>query len=488
MKFSRFFLVIFLAALSFAALSPVAAQEASDSEDDLFSDDAFSDDVFGDDMFSDDTMIEDLGELEDQIEGTGGQEAADSFLSTDSVEIGGSVRSSLGSTWSWADLPDSGNAFLEDGTDSLALDLSADLFLDARPANDFRFFAKVRTAYPFRSSVSALSGATLAGASLVTTETQISQLNLQVRELFTDIAIRDTVFLRFGKQTVNWGVGYFFSPADIISLTPIDVEDPQAEREGPIALKASLPLGLHNIDAYIIGDDTVRSLEDLGLAARTYLYLAPLSLELGAGYQKDRPLSLISTARVSVGDFSFFGEGRVNFGRLAQKIETDGSLADDDSAYFSGTAGLLYSNTDANVTAIAQYLYQGEGYNDTDLLDNAAAGVFAGTLPAEVAALFGRHHTVLSLGLSELFHEDLSANLLWQASWSDLSGLVSTSLSWQIFDRLSLSGGVHLGYGDRPSEFGGVELVPGSGDYLSLRNPYGRLGLSLTLGFGGGRF
>ena len=39
-----------------------------------------------------------------------------------------------------------------------------------------------------------------------------------VSELFSDFQFRDTLFFRAGKQTINWGVGYFFSPADLLYI------------------------------------------------------------------------------------------------------------------------------------------------------------------------------------------------------------------------------------------------------------------------------
>jgi len=433
-----------------------------------------------DSLFQDEFMVEELEEPDAQSTSGSGRAAFESLLSTDAITLGGRFSGSLTSFWAWTEYPDSWNRFVEDGNDTFRYGLSSDLFIDARPSSSFRVFSKFRVGYPFQQNVLRVV------TSDPTSTVSVPQINLQLLELFTDITYRDTFLIRFGKQTVSWGVGRFFSPADIISLTPIDVEEPEAEREGPAAFRLNFPVGLHSFDAYVIGDESVKTFRDLGLAARGEFYLNPIELGIGVGWQQDRPFRIVSTLRMPWRNWNFFGEGRVSLGREGKKVLGLSHYEEDSTTYFSGTLGFLYVNNDTKFTMAAQYYFQGEGYKDSDLLPAAFAGVQANEVSPSTLSHFGQHHTILSLGLTELFHKDLSTNVLWQASWSDLSGLVSTSLSWRVFRGLSVSGAFHVGYGDRPSDFGGFEF-PLLG-IISTRNPYGRLGFSLTASFGLGRF
>ncbi|KGE72742.1 hypothetical protein [Spirochaeta lutea] len=437
-----------------------------------------------DSLFGGDDMVMDItGENAET-----GQAAADLFLTDDEVvRIGGSLSSSLQSYWTWSEAPQEWADWTGGAENRLGISLGGSVYLDARPDADLRIFMKAKTSYPFSITSSGyISSTPVLGvqgtAPIQTVEmdtpVNLSQLNLQIFEFYSDIAFRDLLFFRFGKQTVKWGTGYFFSPADIISLTPIDVDDPEAEREGPLSLKVSFPFGLNTLDAYIIGDDQVRAIEDLGVAARGVFYLAPLELGVGLGYQKDRPFRIVSTARMPIGDWNLFAEGRLSFGRQEQKVDSDGVLTDDDQAYVSATGGVFYTNADWNLTAAAQYLYQGEGYPDTEgLYEAAIQQVFAGNLPGSVLNRFGQHYTILLLSLNEIFIEELSASVQWQANWTDTSGLVSPSISLRIFDGLSISGGIYIPYGDEGDEFTG-----------EVRNPFGDLSTSLTVSIGGGRF
>lgn len=468
--------------------SPLIAQENSDSntsgqnqvdEDDLFGpsgetdsseggsgdideDDLFSPSGSGDDaedsLFGDD-MIEELPAPGEE-DGQGGNEAYLELLSSDQVLIGGTLSSSLSNTWYWSSAYD-GDSSLTDADELLDLSLGGAVSISARPYSDLRIFMKAVTEYPFDQ-------------------------NSEIFEFYSDVNWKQKLYFRFGKQTVNWGVGYFYSPADIISLVPIDPEDPEAEREGPVAIKVSYPWDVNGLEFYVIGDESVTALTELGLASRLTLYLQPVELGFGAGYQQDRPFRLIGTARLPLRDWSFFAETRASFGRLEQKI-TGSGLEDDDNLYFAATAGLSYMKTDmgegdSDFTLLAQYYFQGEGYADADILTAAAtayaADILAGELDySELPTYFGQHYSAVSLAIGDLADEHLTLAMLWQANWSDLSGIINPSISVEIFDYLGVSAGLLAAYGPDVSEYQSI-----------FKNPFGDLAVTLTVDLGGGRF
>ncbi|AHC13757.1 hypothetical protein L21SP2_0317 [Salinispira pacifica] len=495
------------------------------NEDDLFG--GSEDDMFGgsesgggSDSGSGDGMIEEIGEPGED-DGDDSQ-AYTEFLTSEAVQIGGSLSSSLSNYWSWSEYPGSDDApDDQEVNDQLGINLRGTVYLNARPSTDLRVYMKVKTSYPFSSGTQVLDSATYIPdipetptedeEGVATTSTTVETPNLDIFEFYSDVNWNQRLFFRFGKQTVNWGVGYFWSPGDFISLVPIDPDDPEAEREGPVAIKASLPFGLNMIDAYLIGDETVREFSELGVAGKASLYLAPVEIELGAGYQKDRPFRVMSTARLPLRDITFFGEGRLSFGRQGSVVSDPGDLdvepvpelpvfEEDDATYFSGTAGFLYlksdlfeSKTDLNL--IAQYFFQGEGYDGSEYVRALAYGLSTGEIQSDQLGNTGRHYTALSLGLNQLFLEDLSLSSFWQANWSDMSGQINSSLTYRFFDGLSLSAGVITAYGESPSEYvslGSFTLPPEFGgeevSVPSFKNPFGDLAINVTVNLGGGRF
>src|SRR5690606_37537514 len=171
------------------------------SEDDLFSFDE-------DSLFGNDLLIE--------VDDPGGQALEEVFLVRDRIDAGGTYRAAL----AWSRMTGEDGQELWSG---LSLTAGGSLYVDARPRRDFRAFAKLKG-----------SGAWREGAG-------DADVTAALHELFVDVDHKDRAFFRIGKQTVTWGVGYFFSPADVINVGRINPEDPEAEREGPVAVRLHVP-------------------------------------------------------------------------------------------------------------------------------------------------------------------------------------------------------------------------------------------------------
>ena len=410
-------------------------------------------DINEEDLFGESELIAEVGEeeLASSLE--------DTLLTNEGVEIGGEYTFTVNPSWRW-------NRANIDYDESLDIKLETSLFFDARPDEDFRVFGKAKGAYPF-------------------TEDRVS-----VTELFSDFNLNDRVFFRGGKHLISWGVGYFFSPADIINPTPINPRDPEAEREGPISLKTNIPLGVHNFYLYEIVDD-IDELAELSLAPRVELVLGNLEIGVGAFLKHEGPQAGMITLTTSSGDFDIFGEASLSFGAAKRFVrETDISpelplglevIDRDDDIFLSGTLGFKYSNQDDlgyfKITLIGQYMYYGYGYEDPDILKNNSQGVAFFLSRNELCladlAFPGRHYVASSINWDSLFDSDFSIKLFWRGNLSDGSGQVIPTLSLKRSDELEFSLGVPVTYGEEGNEF-----TP-SGSMLSV---------SFEVSFGSGSF
>ncbi len=233
----------------------VGAQESLDDE--LFG---------GGDSTGEDESI--VSEVENNPESN----LADELLASEKIAIGGTLtidgEASL-------DLDTDSD---EDSLSSGFTDFKARLYLDARPDSDLRAFVKGDIVYDTSDGVS-----------------------FDLREMFADVGISDTVFLRAGKQTINWGVGFFFSPANIINLENIDPEDPEEELAGPVALKAQLPLGTSNLSGYLLLDE-IEEDNPVAFASRYEFLLDSMEITVGGVYQYDNPWSVMVTGTRNFGD------------------------------------------------------------------------------------------------------------------------------------------------------------------------------------------
>jgi len=228
-----------------------------------------------------------------QTQAPTGSGAAEGFLKSTATEWGGYLYSEYTGTVSWgADNVNLGNVW-ENEQDYLVPDLEGDLYFDSRPFDYFRVFGKLKMTYPFQDTET-LDYLAPPAAKPSTETANITIPNLSIFELYSDFSYKDAIYFRTGKQVVNWGVGYFFSPADVISITPIDPQNPTLEREGPVALKANMPFAnVDNLYLYVIAnqafaEDNVFHVDDLALAPKVEFVVGDYEIGLGGYYQRSR--------------------------------------------------------------------------------------------------------------------------------------------------------------------------------------------------------
>ena len=307
--------------------------------------------------------------------------------------------------------------------------LSASFSLSARPSNDTRFFIKSNLSYPFDDGA-----------------------NISIKELFGDFTLADDYFFRVGKQTLNWGVGYFFSPANLLNITSIDPSDPTAELEGPLAVKINHPVGVDNLYAYVIvPDSTTLEPTDLIYAVKGEKIIGNMEFSLGGRYSfneasaKPAIMATISAPVSSV----------INV--FAEAVETYSN----DEFNFSGTVGFSFLKnlekiSDVSLTLSAQYYYN----------QNSIIITPFGTTDS-------RHQLsgVISLSLPNNFSLSIaSINVL-----SELSGVITPNVCYNVEDGLSICLGLNYSYGDfgsaSPPGFNNSTIEPsikitlGGGDF-----------------------
>lgn len=431
------------------------------------------------DLFSEEIVSEAVAP---EKEGAGISE----ILKSGGVKIGGRFAGSANLSFTWNNpWVDGFNPSKPDST-VLTPSLSTLVYFDARPEEDFRVYGSAKVAWPFSSQNSGSS-------------TNIP--NISIFELFSDFSWKDLVYFRFGKSTVKWGTGYFFSPADVINVGGIDLFDPTAQREGPVNFRVNLsvPFTQNNLYAYaILKPQTGSSLTslspaDLAFAGKGEIFLKPFELGFGGYYQYGRPVRGMLTLAGPLWLFDVFGEVSVASGTDKKFFKSAPAPAfvvaagSPGAPVVSATAGFTYNDQNSNVMLIGQYLYSGEGYDPAvkdelistllPVLENPATpGPLLATLGALVPGIAygsGRHYAAAALSKSELFSENLSASLTIISNLSDLSGIIRPALTWKILDNLSLGSNLTFVFGEKTAEYG----------ILYRGNPVA-VGLTLSMGTG----
>lgn len=429
-----------------------------------FSSLAFASDFDFDDLFGDDLFLE-IHEDESTFK------PEEVLLVNEGLELGGSYNLSIRATRLF---PEHGEA-----DNSLSTSLGGQLYLDARPDPNFRVFGKARYSYA------------------IPRKGENHKLDGKLLELFSDFNYENKVFFRAGKQNAEWGVGYFFSPADVINLGRIDPENPTADREGPLSLKVHYPHESNNYYLYTIFEGISKP-EQIAFAPKVEYLLGKSELGAGLFYQKDRSTRTMVTISSSFGEVGWFAEGVVGKDYNKDFLETKApgiyDIVKKDDFFTQATIGGHYSYKDEkdlfNLTGAVQYYFNGvrdqEHRDAVKAIRSAFADdkvpvvnphyktlsdllALADTKEEKEAAKAwyrlelspylmddGLHYLGTTVTWSKLLGTKLSNSTFVLANLSDRSGMVTNTLSLPSFSKFSPSVGVSFNFGDRTTEFGAM--------------------------------
>ncbi len=405
------------------------------------------------------------------------KELEKSLLTNNLVRIGGKYHFYTTSVWSWTnpDFSSFSDTLTNPDSEDLSVDLGATLYFDARPDENFRVFGKTDISYPF--SESADSGRSFDDI-------------VHIRELFSDFNWKNILFFRGGKQVINWGVGYFFSPADIVNLSSINPEDPEAELEGPLALKVNFPFGIHNAYLYLI-DSNATKWDEITVAPKLEFVIYDTEIGIGGVYEKDKSPEAMVTLTTSISDFNVFGESVLSYGSDKKFVEeVDKSLEyplglevveKDDQYFYSGTVGVMYNHTDEegnfSYNFALQYYYNGYGYDDQTIFKDKSKEIGMlianGELSASDISMPGKHYGAFSATWKGLLNTDFDLSLFWIGNLSDGSGKVTPAITYNWIDRASIGLSFPFTYGEEGYQFSK------KGDIVEV---------SLKFSFGSGNF
>ena len=473
-------------------VSAVFAQDAAQTETG-----SLEDELFGGDTEA--LVTPEQANAETQKDGvslTGDLKTATLALESNKLRIGGSLNAELGLKYVWADpytkKNDVKKAFLNPEVAQLRPTIGANLFFDARPVQDLKLYGKFIFEFPFEKN---LNGKISVPKSLVPPGVDIpvsvnGSPNFKIWELYTDFSTKDIAFFRFGKHTVKWGTGYFYSPADVINISRIDPQKPTEDREGPVSLRTHIviPKTQYNIWLYLLPDTETFKPQYTAGAAKAEFVFGDWELGVGGWYRYEKAPRFITTLSGSIaGKVAVFAEGVFAWGSDYTYYKDDDALTPytvKNKPFFQATLGGSYSNADSHTMLAFQYYYNGFGYANTKAADRIADSAMNAlnnknfTDPSlkkyeNIAAMGnrGQHYIAFTVSQNKIGTEDLTANLFQQFAITELEGLTTLSLNWKIFKFVQMSTGPIFTYPLSPSS-----------------HSKGSIGYNLSFKLGGGKF
>ena len=418
-------------------------------------------------------------------------------LESKAVRIGGNLSSELTLGYQWTDpyrkKADAKKAFLNPAVVQLRPTIGANLFFDARPVQDLKLYGKFMFEFPFEKSLNGALSVPKSPLAPKGADIPISvngSPNMKIWELYTDFSAKDIAFFRFGKHTVKWGTGYFYSPADVINLSRIDPEKPTADREGPVSLRTHIviPRTQYNIWLYLLPDTESFKPQYTAGAAKAEFVFGDWEWGIGGWYRYEKAPRLISTLSGSIaGKVAVFAEGVFAWGSDVTYYKDDAALTAytvKNKPFFQATLGGSYTHADSHTMLAMQYYYNGFGYTDTkaaDRITNAAAAAINSrnySDPAlgkygDITAMGnkGQHYIAFTISQNKIGTEDLKASLFQQFSITEKEGMTTLSLNWNIFKFVQMRTGPTFSY-----------------PLSSSAATKGSIGYNLSFKLGGGKF
>lgn len=448
--------------------------------DDFETDDPFSEEsLFGssdDDFFLDDGIV-DISET--QTDSSDSLKHGELF-ENGSIKIGGTFTTKVSSSTELysdqSNVAEANRKSFGDRVGETSLTPQADslLTIDARPTQTLRMYTKFGFAYPYSTTASSsakTTGKTFGTNTLYTTEvtTNVSDY-IVLKELFTDFSAADRVFFRFGKHTVTWGTGLFYSPvSDMINTSSINPEDINAQVDGSLNLRTQITfpgsqncLWFYVIPSTNFSSGTTALAKETAVAGKTDLVFGGWELGFGGLYKyHDSPKAMLTASGTLFGKVSIFGEAVYQYGTSAEWAK-DTSFSNKTNLFLL-TAGASYFWKTPSITLMGQYYYDGYDDKNLDLMYMTVSDMTHnyGTKGHNIAAMvnFGRIFGTTDLnatilGLVNFGKEDIPAMLKMVAASYGMgnidapTGTFSASLSWSPFKNFSLSGGPYVTFTD----------------------------------------
>ncbi len=429
----------------------------------------------------------------------GSQQAAPMFTEEaapdDPLKIGGQLYLRMQSTGS------TGQRFQDFSFSSPSM---LDVYMDARPNERVRAFARGRMLYDptlpasagTNNSISAVSatGSTSGSQSLSSLfQSQTRDPKVYLDQLWVNFDLWHRIFVTAGKQHVRWGTGHFWAPTDYLHLNPRNPLDVFDARTGTTMVKLHLPIESRQWNFYAYGvterPEATQTLGGIAGAARAEFVLDATELGLAMYARRDQKAKFAADLSTGIGDFDLYGElglrylddidrvsynpnaaipaataappwqnpADTNMARLEQVVDTIYPVYQGHGIRPQVVGGVTYSrkyNDNDTFTVGAEYFYNGLGYSSPTSYPGL---VLPHSQPLAYSSTFfylGRHYAALYATFPAPYSLDNHTfTLSTLGNLSDNSFITRLDYSFILLTHVRFEAFVSGRYGNESGEF-----------------------------------
>jgi hypothetical protein len=141
-----------------------------------------------------------------------------------------------------------------------------------------------------------------------------------INEVFLDVNIAKAVYFRIGKQVLKWGVGYLWTPTDMINVDKKDILDWSQVRQGTYGFKMHIPFGTRANIYSFVDFKKAKNLSDLSMANKLEFLFGNTEMALSVLLKKkNMPVyGLDFTSRLL--EFDIHGEASISYGDNVRRV------------------------------------------------------------------------------------------------------------------------------------------------------------------------
>ncbi|MDD5067177.1 MAG: hypothetical protein PHF84_09040 [bacterium] len=328
--------------------------------------------------------------------------------------------------------------------------LEGNIFLDVRLRKGIKAFVDLSAYYSPQGQVNTVEYSQVQFTNNGIKTNKVSLLEtvntvVLFKEFFVDANIRKAVYLRTGKQVLQWGRGYFWNPTDLINVEKRRFLEMDRYREGTFGTKIHVPFGSSvNIYGFLDYSD-VRTFNDLAVAGKVEFIIVNTEIAFSS-WTKEHYLPLygfdFSTRLLTLdlyGESSFsYGENRNKLRIVREEVPFIGNVTryiayrEKNKWIPKVTLGLTRSfdwTIPDRITVTGEFFYNHSGYYENMLEDRETAQYFTASGFYE-ANYYSVYYGALFITVNRIFIDELSLSLNGIGNFNDKSYILSTGLNY----------------------------------------------------------
>ncbi|MGA2141207.1 MAG: hypothetical protein ABSG94_02195 [Brevinematales bacterium] len=329
----------------------------------------------------------------------------------------------------------------------------ANLLLDVRLTQGIKAFANVQATYiPVNSSAAqALTGQ--AASPTNTSTSNVTTLNLQ--ELFLDANINNAVYFRAGKQVLQWGVGNYWSPSDLINIQKESFQALSGSYsqyiEGVYGLKAHIPFGTSANLYGFVNMNGVSEPQNLAFSGKAEFLINPVEISAAIWAKENyHPVyALDLTTRLFnwvdfKGEASFADSDTTPYYSTASNTAAGYGPATYNPYYISNQlvskVAIGFTKTfdwelSDRISVTVEFYYKSDGYTQNYLtnstfLNSIQESMFTTGQTAYTMSDFYAYNWLFTGSLNEFIDQNLTLSVTAVGNFVDYSYEVGSTLSW----------------------------------------------------------